>query len=164
MKHALIGLIALAAIPATAQAQLAPEGGPIDIAHADQGIFDRSARTARFRGSVDVRQARVSLKCDALDLVFAEAPAGSAPEAPLGAKLGPAERMECVGNVAYENPARRITADRGDYSARTRLITLSGNVTLTEAGRSLRGAQMTISPDTGAVTIRGAGGVFGGGN
>lgn len=163
MRRALVGLIALGSLPATAQAQLAPEGGPIDIAHADQGIFDRGARTARFRGAVDVRQARVSLKCDALDLVFAEAPADGA-DAPLGARLGPAERMECVGNVAYENPARRITADRGDYSARTRLITLSGNVTLTEAGRSLRGAQMTISPDTGAVTIRGAGGVFGGGN
>lgn len=149
-----------------ARAQLAAEGGPIDIVHADHGVFDRTMRKASFRGSVDVRQARVALKCDALNLYFAPANSndGGSTASVFGAQLGPAERMECIGNVVYENPIRRVTANRGEYSASNRLITLSGNVTSVEAGRSLRGAQMTINPDTGAVTIRGAGGVFGGGN
>jgi lipopolysaccharide export system protein LptA len=131
-----------------ALAQIARQGGPIDITSEELQVLD-AERAAIFIGNVDARQGDARLQTQRLRVEFAPGSGGQG----LGASFGEIQRLIAEGRVFYTTPREKAAGDRGVYNVETDEITLTGNVAVTRGDNVIAGDKIIIDVRGGRTTI-----------
>lgn len=149
MKQVLaVAVIALSCLTPGAVAQIARQGGPIDITSEELQVLD-AERAAIFIGNVDAKQGDARLQTQRLRVEFAQGGGGQG----LGGNFGEIQRLIAEGRVFYTTPRERAAGDRGVYNVQTDEITLTGNVTVTRGDNVIAGDKIVIDVRGGRTTI-----------
>ncbi|MCG2840014.1 OstA family protein [Sandaracinobacter sp. RS1-74] len=149
-KAALLVLLALGAAPVSAQGltSSALKGldsrAPIDVDADRIDVLDQQNQ-AIFAGNVRVRQSNLTLEADRIKVAYSR-PAKGDPVI---------QRLDADGNVRLATPSERATARFGIYDVEKRILTLIGNVVLTQGTTKVQGNRLTIDLATGRSTIDG---------
>jgi lipopolysaccharide export system protein LptA len=149
MRPLLVALLALA-IPASAQtlAGSALRGHdtrqPVDVNADRVEVLDREAQ-AIFSGSVRVRQGSLNLQSNRVRVLYTRQGAGD-PQI---------RRLDADGAVRLTSPSEQASARFAIYDVDNRLITLIGDVRLSNAETSVRGNRLVIDLDSGRSTLDG---------
>jgi lipopolysaccharide export system protein LptA len=141
---------AVATLPATAQGitNSALRGldtkAPIDVDADRIDVLDQQNQ-AIFTGNVRVRQANLTLEADRIKVAYSR-PAKGDPVI---------QRLDADGNVRLATPTERATSRFGIYDVDKRILTLIGNVVLTQGTTKVQGSRLTIDLATGRSTLDG---------
>ncbi|MDF1770202.1 LptA/OstA family protein [Maricaulis sp.] len=119
---ALLGLMSATLSTGNAAAQIGNSGLPLDIEADTFEVLD-AERHIVWLGNVHVVQGDSSLQADRMDVYYTEAPAGG---------WGDIDRIVATDNVFYITPAQRARGDRGVYQMSEEVITLTGEVVITQ--------------------------------
>ncbi len=131
MKHAL-AILAIIAAAGTAQAQTA-------FGDSDAPIFVK-AEKATYKGNVtllhnnvDVRQGDTHIMSDRME-IFREQkePEAGAPEGSVS--MGAVTKIVAIGNFRYKTPETVVTGQQGTYYRDRRVIVVTGDVRVNQAG------------------------------
>ena len=158
------GLVALAlvtsawAAPATAQgigssfeAYQADTDAPIDI-EADVLEVDDKQKQAVFKGNVVARQAGFSLKARELAVYYAGRPASDVASASAGdgGANGRIRRIEAKGKVLVTTKDEQsATSEWANFDVEQQVVTIGGNVVLSQGENVLRGDRLVIDLQSG---------------
>lgn len=129
---------------------------PLEIT-ADALEVQKAKQLAIFEGRVLVVQGELRLQSDRLIVHYSENSANDTNGA------SSIRRIDATGNVFLSSPRETAKGSRGVYDVENKLITLSGDVTLTQGQSVLKGQNMTLNLETGLSRIEG-GVSSGGGN
>jgi lipopolysaccharide export system protein LptA len=146
-----LGALALAALAAPAEAQLATSGGPISYS-ADSLRYNDGEGRLTLEGKVDIVQGPARLRASTVTILFANA----TPNANLAS--GDIRFMQADGDVYYVRPAQEARGDRAVYTAERDMIVFSGNVVMAGETSVIHGDVMAISVKEGTGVIRPADG------
>ena len=133
----------------SAQAQIAPGGGPIDIA-ADSLSVDDSTRTQTWSGKVEALQGQNRLRADRLVVFHGKSGGGSAGGA---AAMGDIEKMEARGNVYFVSPTQVVRGDVAVYTQATDTLVVTGDVILKQGENVLKGSRLVVQVGAGRATM-----------
>jgi lipopolysaccharide export system protein LptA len=120
---------------------------PIDVDADRIDVLDQQNQ-AIFTGNVRVRQANLTLEADRIKVAYAR-PAGSKGGDPV------IQRLDADGNVRLATPTERATSRFGIYDVDKRILTLIGNVVLTQGTTKVQGNRLTIDLASGRSTLDG---------
>jgi lipopolysaccharide export system protein LptA len=120
---------------------------PIDVDADRIDVLDQQNQ-ALFTGNVRVRQANLTLEADRIKVAYSRA-AGSNGGDPV------IQRLDADGNVRLATPTERATGRFGIYDVEKRVLTLIGNVVLTQGTTKVQGNRLTIDLATGRSTLDG---------
>jgi lipopolysaccharide export system protein LptA len=148
---------------------------PVQIEAATLEVHDKS-KTATFSGNVQVVQGDTTMKCRSLVVFYGQevglgestAPATSATtvKSPLGAPRGAQNirRIEARGAVTVITKDQSASGDLGIYDLKTKTITLSGNVVVSQGQNVIHGERVVVDTETGNARVEsGATGASAGG-
>ncbi|WP_319530541.1 LptA/OstA family protein [uncultured Cohaesibacter sp.] len=121
---------------------------PIEIEADQLDIYDKK-KIAIFKGSVRAKQGETLLNTATLTIHYSGGGAGTAQSI---------TRLEANGGVRVSQKDQNATGDNAYVDMATEVITLSGNVVLTQGGNVLRGSKLTINMRSGAARLAAAGG------
>jgi len=186
-----VGAVLCGALPAAAQApQPAPaspfqgltqgqnQNQPVQIEAATLEVRDKT-KQATFSGNVQVVQGETTMKCQSLIVFYGQevglgadgtpvaAPAAAAkstPGMPQGAQN--IRRIEARGGVTVITKDQNASGDLGVYDLKTKTITLSGNVVVSQGQNVIHGERVVVDTTTGNARVEsgsspGNGGVAG---
>lgn len=150
----LVILLAILAAPAGAQTVglgglSADPSAPVEVT-AETLSVDQSTGEATFSGNVVIGQGGLRLAAAEVTVLYSEA-------------TGEIARMQAAGGVTFVTETEAAEAEAADYDLESGLLTLTGNVLLTQGANALSSDRMVV--DLGAGTARMEGGVrtiFGG--
>jgi lipopolysaccharide export system protein LptA len=169
-------VIALAACaPAAAQGPLPAAPGPLGMTQGenkDQPVQIEAAtlevrdknKTATFSGHVEVVQGETTMKCQTLVVFYgqevglstdgAPAPAAAAKTAP-GMPQGAQNirRIEARGGVTVVTKDQNASGELGVYDLKTKTITLSGNVVVSQGQNVIHGERVVVDTATGNARV-----------
>ena len=141
----------LACQPAFAQNSSGAGGGfslsgdaPIEIVSDKLEVRDQE-NLAIFTGNVRVRQGNLTLEADRIKVAYSR-PAKGDPVI---------QRLDADGNVRLATPTERATSRFGIYDVDKRVLTLIGNVVLTQGTTKVNGNRLTIDLASGRSTLDG---------
>ncbi|WP_291845287.1 LptA/OstA family protein [Maricaulis sp.] len=120
---ALFGLMSVTLAGNPAQAQIGNSSLPLDIEADTFEVFD-AERHIVWLGNVHVVQGESSLQADRMDVYYNGEGEGSG--------WGDIDRIVATDNVFYVTPAQRARGDRGVYQMADEIITLTGEVVITQ--------------------------------
>lgn len=120
---------------------------PIDVDADRIDVLDQQNQ-ALFTGNVRVRQANLTLEADRIKIAYSR-PAGSRGGDPV------IQRLDADGNVRLATPTERATGRFGIYDVEKRVLTLIGNVVLTQGTTKVQGNRLTIDLASGRSTLDG---------
>lgn len=134
--------------PAEAQSRLAnafagfsaSSDKPIDIASDVLEVLDKE-QLAIFQGNVNVVQGDVTLKTKVLKVSY-EGQVNSAGQQQI-------RRLEALGKVLVETKDQTVTGDHAVFDMRENIITVDGDVMLTQGGNVLRGSRLIVDLNSG---------------
>jgi lipopolysaccharide export system protein LptA len=138
-------LLALAATGAVAQSRH-NSSAPIDFSAGHIELQDK-ANQAILSGGVVVRQAEMTLKAARITVAYTGSIIDGSPEA---------SRLSAAGGVTVTRPGQSARGNYGVYDLNRHVITMVGDVTLTQAGNTVHGGRLTIDLDTGRAVIDGS--------
>lgn len=145
----LAGVLLLAASTALAQSSM-PFGGlrhdasqQVEIT-ADSLRVDRAAGTATFTGNVVAGQGSLRLAADSIT-VFYSGEDGD----------GAVSRLEAAGNVTLTNGTEAAESQMAVYNVGTGMVSMSGEVLLTQDGNALSGQELAIDLNAGTAEMKG---------
>lgn len=142
----LTGLVLLAAVPALGQALKGHNtGSPVDVEADRIEVQDRADR-AIFSGNVVARQENMTLNAGRLTVAYSRKGGGV-----------DIERLDASGGVQVRSPSETARGDFAVYDLNQRVITVIGNVQLTQGGNLVRGGRLVINLDTGRAVMDGRG-------
>lgn len=131
---------------------------PINI-NSDTLEVQQDKQLAIFRGKVDAVQGDTRLRSDELYVYYrdrqkdsAAAQKTTAAPAAGGPDASSITRIEAKGNVFVSTPAERGQGDFGIYDVDKKVITLTGNVLLTNDRGTIRCAKAVMYQDSGRST------------
>lgn len=116
---------------------------PIEIEADQLDIYDKK-KIAVFKGSVRARQGDTLLNTATLTIHYSGGGAGTAQSI---------TRLEANGGVKVSQKDQNATGDNAYVDMTKEVITLSGNVVLTQGGNVLRGSKLTIDMRSGAARL-----------
>ncbi len=119
---------------------------PIEIT-ADSLEVLQNEKIAIFSGSVDAKQGEILLKAEKLKVNYTSSN--------LGGKQS-VSKIFAEGNVSFSSKLESANSDKGEYDVEQGLITLSGDVKLTQGNNILRGSKLIIDLKTGKNTMIGS--------
>ncbi|WP_158025648.1 MULTISPECIES: LptA/OstA family protein [Maricaulis] len=122
---ALTGLMSAALTGNAALAQIGNSSLPLDIEADTFEVFD-AERHIVWLGNVHVVQGESSLQADRMDVYYNGESEGE------GGGWGDIDRIVATDNVFYITPAQRARGDRGVYQMAEEIITLTGEVVITQ--------------------------------
>ena len=137
---------------------------PVQIESATLEVHDKS-KTATFSGNVQVVQGDTTMKCRSLVVFYGQevglgestAPATSATtvKSPLGAPRGAQNirRIEARGAVTVITKDQSASGDLGVYDLKTKTITLSGNVVVSQGQNVIHGERVVVDTVTGNARV-----------
>ncbi len=164
----------VAAAPAAAQAP--PTASPFGISedqHKDQPVEIEAAtlevrdknKTATFSGNVKVVQGDTTMKCQNLVVFYGQEvglagdatpvkTSKSTPGMPQGAQN--IRRIEARGGVTVITKDQNASGDLGIYDLKTKTITLSGNVVVSQGQNVIHGQRVVVDMVTGNARVESA--------
>jgi lipopolysaccharide export system protein LptA len=147
------GLVALAALPAAAQAPGGPFGGfkhdrtaPIEIT-SDALEVRQAEQLAIFSGEVVAGQGTLRLTADRVEVTYDEQGQGS--------ETGAIRSLVAEGNVFLSNGAETAQGQKARYDVEDGMITMSGDVVLTQGQNVISGQELTINLNEGQGRVEG---------
>jgi lipopolysaccharide export system protein LptA len=126
---------------------------PIDIASDSLEVRDNE-KVAIFSGNVNVVQGDTVLKTKTLRVSYEGSPTGSDER-----KIS---RLEAQGKVIVETGDQTVTGDRALFEMRSKMITVEGDVVLSQGKNVLRGSRLVIDLNAGASRLESPKGASGG--
>jgi lipopolysaccharide export system protein LptA len=111
---------------------------------AERSDWDLKARTARFMGAVQVRRGEVTMRCDTLEVRYADAER--------------IDRVVATGAVEVNRGERRATSAAAELDGATGKIALTGEPRLSEGPNTLVGHTIVLWLDDERATCEGASG------
>lgn len=139
---------------------------PVDVTADRIEVQDRADR-AIFVGNVHATQAELTLDTQRLTVAYSNKPAApsakgatSAP-GPSPAPASPAgsgvqiHRLDAAGGVVVRSPSETAKGDFGIYDLDRKLITVIGNVQLTQGQNIVSGQRLVINLDSGRAVVDG---------
>jgi lipopolysaccharide export system protein LptA len=152
-----------AAIGGAAIAQVQQQGGvsalkghnsnaPVDVTADRIEVQDRADR-AIFVGNVHATQAEMTLVTERLTVAYSNKAAPSGGTAGSGGVQ--IHRLDAAGGVVVHSPSETAKGDFGIYDLDRKLITLIGNVQLTQNQNVVNGQRLVINIDTGRAVVDG---------
>lgn len=150
MRQTLLPALCLALLlPLSAGAQTVAFGGikadtkaPVEVS-ADALSVDQASGAATFSGNVVIGQGAMRLGANSVRVEYG---AGGT------SKI---DRLHATGKVTLVSGPDAAEADEAVYEVTTGIVTLTGNVMLTQSGNVLSGNAMTVNLATGAATVEG---------
>ena len=138
---------ALLVLAASAAAQTRHDSrAPVDFG-ADVIELQDKANRGVLSGNVVLRQAEMTLTAARMVIHYTGQVIGGKPQV---------SRFEASGNVVVKRPNQTARANYGIYDLNRRVITMLGNVTLTQDGNTVNGGRLTLNLDTGRAVIDGS--------
>jgi lipopolysaccharide export system protein LptA len=136
-----------ASAPATAQSKLANafsgfsvnSDKPINIASDALEVRDEE-QLAIFEGNVNVVQGDVTLKTKVLRVSYDGKVGGGGQQQ--------IRRLEALGKVLVETKDQTVTGDHAVFEMKENIITVDGDVVLTQGGNILRGSKLVVDLNT----------------
>lgn len=139
---------------------------PVDVTADRIEVQDRADR-ALFVGNVHATQAELTLDTQRLTVAYSNKAAE--PSARPGAASGPApgppaspagsgvqiHRLDAAGGVVVHSPSETAKGDFGIYDLDRKLITVIGNVQLTQGQNIVNGQRLVINLDSGRAVVDG---------
>ena len=139
---------------------------PVDVTADRIEVQDRADR-AIFVGNVHATQAELTLETQRLTVAYSNKPAApsvkpGAPPAP-GPSPSPSpagsgvqiHRLDAAGGVVVHSPSETAKGDFGIYDLDRKLITVIGNVQLTQGQNVVNGQRLVINLDSGRAVVDG---------
>lgn len=144
---------------------------PVQIEAATLEVRDKN-KQATFSGNVQVTQGETTMKCQNLVVFYGQevgigadgtpvAAAKPAPGMPQGAQN--IRRIEARGGVTVLTKDQNASGDLGVYDLKTRTITLSGNVVVSQGQNVIHGERVVVDTATGYARVESASSANGGG-
>jgi len=144
---------------------------PVQIEAATLEVHDKS-KTATFSGNVQVVQGDTTMKCRSLVVFYgqevglgeatAQASNATNVKSPRGAQN--IRRIEARGAVTVITKDQNASGDLGIYDLKTKTITLSGNVVVSQGQNVIHGERVVVDTETGNARVEsGATGTSAGG-
>ena len=123
---------------------------PVDVTADRIEVQDRADR-AMFVGNVHATQAELTLDTDRLTVAYSNKPGGAA------GSTGNVQihRLDAAGGVVVHSPSETAKGDFGIYDLDRKLITLIGNVRLTQKNNIVNGQRLVINLDSGRAVVDG---------
>jgi lipopolysaccharide export system protein LptA len=123
---------------------------PVQIRAQSFEIRDKQ-KTATFTGNVHVVQGDTTIRCRSLIVTYepnaSEAGARASKPGPGGSSQ--ISKLDALGGVIVTQKDQTATGDAGHFDLKTNIITLTGNVVLSQGGNVMRGERMWVNLDTG---------------
>lgn len=118
-------------------------------------VQDRSDRVV-VSGNVEVTQAGMTLNAARMTVAYSKQPSG-------GSNGVDIDRIDASGNVVVTKADQTARGNVAIYDLNSKLITMLGNVTLTQGANRLSGGRLVMDLNTGRSTVdgRSSGGVPG---
>lgn len=120
---------------------------PIDVDADRIDVLDQQNQ-ALFTGNVRVRQANLTLEADRIKVAYSRAAGASGGDPVI-------QRLDADGNVRLATPTERATGRFGIYDVDKRILTLIGNVVLTQGTTKVQGNRLTFDLASGRSTLDG---------
>ena len=133
---------------------------PVQIEAATLEVRDKT-KTATFSGNVKVVQGDTTMKCQSLVVFYGQEvgidrPAvtttKSTPGMPQGAQN--IRRIEARGGVTVITKDQNASGDLGVYDLKTKTITLSGNVVVSQGQNVIHGEKVVVDMTTGNARVK----------
>jgi lipopolysaccharide export system protein LptA len=149
--------------------QFENKDAPVQIEAATLEIHDKS-KTATFSGNVQVVQGDTTMRCRSLVVFYgqevgigetgAEPTTSPAVKTPLGGTKGAQNirRIEARGAVTVITKDQSASGDLGIYDLKTKTITLSGNVVVSQGQNVIHGERVVVDTETGNARVESGGG------
>lgn len=151
LKHAVaitgLATVMLAASGSAQSLKGHDTNAPVDVNADRLEVQDRADR-AVFTGNVRVRQGGLALNAGRLTVAYAGA-AGS------GVSI---KRIDATGGVEVRSADQYASGDFATYDLPRRMITVIGDVQLTQGGNTINGGRLTIDLASGRSVIEGGAG------
>ncbi len=120
---------------------------PIDFDAQSIELDDRANR-AILSGGVKITQANLTLNAARVTVSYSGQIIDGSPAA---------TRFDASGGVTVTRPDQSARAQYGVYDINRRVITMLGNVSLTQGGNTVSGGRLTLDLDSGRASIDGSG-------
>jgi lipopolysaccharide export system protein LptA len=120
---------------------------PIDFDAQSIQLDDRANR-AILSGGVKITQANMTLTAARVTVTYSGQIIDGSPAA---------TRFDASGGVTVTRPDQKARAQYGVYDINRRVITMLGNVSLTQGGNTVSGGRLTLDLDSGRASIDGSG-------
>lgn len=120
---------------------------PIDFDAQSIELDDRANR-AILSGGVKITQANLTLNAARVTVSYSGQIIDGSPAA---------TRFDASGGVTVSRPDQTARAQYGVYDINRRVITMLGNVSLTQGGNTVSGGRLTLDLDSGRASIDGSG-------
>ena len=144
--------------------QGANKDAPVQIEAGTLEVHDKT-KTATFSGNVQVVQGDTTMKCHSLVVFYgqevgiggadsevtATTPAKSNLAMPHGAQN--IRRIEAHGGVTVLTKDQNVSGDLGIYDLKTKTITLSGNVVVSQGQNVIHGERVVVDTETGNARV-----------
>ena len=139
---------------------------PVDVSADRIEVQDRADR-AIFVGNVHATQAELTLDTERLTVAYSNKPAAAAAKsATTPASIQPAttnaagsgvqiHRLDAAGGVVVHSPSETAKGEFGIYDLDRKLITVIGNVQLTQGQNVVNGQRLVINLDSGRAVVDG---------
>lgn len=127
---------------------------PVDVTADRIEVQDRADR-ALFVGNVHATQAEMTLETERLTVAYSNKASGAAGGSASGTSGVQIHRLDAAGGVVVRSPSEVAKGDFGIYDLDRKLITLIGNVQLTQGGNVVNGQRLVINLDSGRAVVDG---------
>lgn len=147
LRFALIGLLALVAVPLVAQTNIrlgaitADPSAPVEVT-ADSLTIDQESGAAIFSGNVQISQGDLKISAGEVEVIYVEA-------------TGKIDRLSVRGGVVFSGPTEAAKADSADYDITGGILILRGNVVLTQGQSAISSDEMRVNLVTGQAVLEG---------
>jgi lipopolysaccharide export system protein LptA len=126
---------------------------PVDVTADRIEVQDRADR-AIFVGNVHATQAELTLETERLTVAYSNKPGGAGASSGTGSGVQ-IHRLDAAGGVVVHSPSETAKGDLGIYDLDRKLITIIGNVRLTQRDNVVTGQRLVINLDTGRAVVDG---------
>ena len=152
----------------TKPGQFENKDAPVQIEAATLEVHDKT-KTATFSGNVQVVQGDTTMRCRSLVVFYGqeigigesggEATTGTAAKSSLGGTKGAQNirRIEARGGVTVLTKDQSASGDLGIYDLKTKTITLSGNVVVSQGQNVIHGERVVVDTETGNARVESGG-------
>jgi lipopolysaccharide export system protein LptA len=156
--------------------QFENKDAPVQIEATTLEVHDKS-KTATFSGNVQVVQGDTTMRCRSLVVFYGQevglgeaggaqattattATTGTTGKSTLGGGKGAQNirRIEARGGVTVITKDQSATGDLGIYDLKTKTITLSGNVVVSQGQNVIHGQRVVVDTETGNARVESGGG------
>lgn len=146
--------LALAQSPFTPAVSIGKESGPINIEADALEVRDKN-NTATFIGNVVVRRNDVTIRAGVMKVLYQGNAMPGATAEPSAAPNQQIKRIDMSGRVLFAQKDQQATGDSATYDKGAEMLTMHGNVVLTQGQNVARGQKLIVNMRNGAARLEG---------